>query len=413
MIHTRMRHAHIGHGQQRCRTQRRNLTLHALTRRQGGAGKTRATHGFGEQGVGAVFLRLNNDVIGLGNTNAQLIHRHRLHVIAVGLHHRHLQTGQAHVEVGHGRRVDQTQAHPLTRLEQSGPVLLRALAVDQPGKALHILDVARHHAHIAPHQAVFQRGAKATLAAIAPEVAHRLLLAVVVVSRAFQVAHDAVARVRVLVGQLHHVFAVVAKRLAPLRLNDNRPVGAVRLLKTRMAVKPVGAGLLDREAIGEGLARRNTGVAQPRYAIHLIGQDQPVPVHRSRLVQIVGHVNSDVFAFAKAQNRAGRGAVITNALLAEIAGVDSHPVDGQAVFASPADQRQQRQRGGKSLTQHECLRPSRPDNGRARCRRTPGCRRWQRSRPDPPPAPVPAAGCWRGCAPWCDRRPCPSSCAHG
>ena len=145
-----------------------------------------------------------------------------------------------------------------------------------------------------------------------------------------------------LVGQLHHVFAVVAERLAPLRLDHNGAVGAVRLLKTRMAVKPVGAGLLDREAIGEGLARRNTGVAQPRYAIHLKGQDQPVPVHRGRLIQIVGHVNSDVFAFTKTQNRPGRGAVIANALLAEVTGVDGHPVDGQAVFASPADQRQQR-----------------------------------------------------------------------
>ena len=117
MIHTRMRHAHIGHGQQRRRTQRRNLTLHALTRRQSAAGKTRATHGFGEQGVSLVFLRLNNDVIGLGNANTQLIDRDRLHVIAVGLHHGHFQTGQAHIEVGHGRRVDQPQAHPLTGFE--------------------------------------------------------------------------------------------------------------------------------------------------------------------------------------------------------------------------------------------------------------------------------------------------------
>ncbi len=216
-----------------------------------------------------------------------------------------------------------------------------------------------------------------------------------------------------LVGQLHHVFAVVAERLAPLRLDHDGAVGAVRLLKTRMAVKPVGARLLDREAIGEGLAWRNTGVAQPRYAIHLIGQDQPVPVHRGRLVQIVGHVDGDVFAFAKAQNRAGRGAVIANALFAEVTGVDGHPVDGQAVFTRPADQRQQRQGGSKSFTQHECLRPSRPDSGRAHCRRTPGCRNGRRSRPAQPPAPAPAAGCWRGCAPWCGRRPCPSSCAHG
>ena len=117
MIHTHMRHAHISHGQQGCRTQFGNLTLHFLTRSQGATGKTRAAHGFGEQGVSLVFLRLNDHVIGFGNADAQLIDRNRLHVVAIGLHHGHFQTGQAHVEVGHGRRVDQPQAHPLTGFE--------------------------------------------------------------------------------------------------------------------------------------------------------------------------------------------------------------------------------------------------------------------------------------------------------
>ena len=215
-----------------------------------------------------------------------------------------------------------------------------------------------------------------------------------------------------LVGQLHHVFAVVAERLAPLRFDHDGAVSAIRLLKTRMAVKPVSAGLLDRKAIGEGLARRDARITQAGHTVHLEWQYQPVPVHRGRLIEVVGHVDSDVFAFAKAQNRAGRGAVIANALLAKVAGVDGYPVNGQTVFTGPADQRQQRQRGGNPLTQHECLPPSRPDSGQARCRRIPGCRRWRKSRPARLPAPAPAADCWRDRVPCCDHRPYPSSCAH-
>ena len=56
------------------------------------------------------------------------------------------------------------------------------------------------------------------------------------------------------IGELNHVFAVVAIRLAFFWFDDDGAIGAIRFLKSRMTVEPIGAGLLDREIIGESLA---------------------------------------------------------------------------------------------------------------------------------------------------------------
>ena len=66
---------------------------------------------------------------------------------------------------------------------------------------------------------------------------------------------------------------------------------------------PEGAALLDLEAVGEGLAGRNAGKADPGHAVHLVGQDDPVPVDGGRLAQSVGDTNRDFVALAPAQRR--------------------------------------------------------------------------------------------------------------
>ena len=83
-----------------------------------------------------------------------------------------------------------------------------------------------------------------------------------------------------LVGQLEDIVTVIAEGLARLGFDDDRAEGAVRLLEARMAMKPISAGLNDREAVGEGLAGRDTVVANAGDAIHLKRKDQAVPMDR-------------------------------------------------------------------------------------------------------------------------------------
>ena len=63
---------------------------------------------------------------------------------------------------------------------------------------------------------------------------------------------------------------------------------ACLLLKAGVGVVPVGAGLLDLEAIDEGLAWHDAWVAHPWHAIHRIGEDDPMPVQAGGFVQMVG-----------------------------------------------------------------------------------------------------------------------------
>ena len=49
-------------------------------------------------------------------------------------------------------------------------------------------------------------------------------------------------------------------------------------------------------------------------------KDQAVPVNGRHLIQVVGHVDPDVFTFLEAQHRSRRCAVVSNAFLHKIAG---------------------------------------------------------------------------------------------
>ncbi|MNS77115.1 hypothetical protein D3C72_1106890 [compost metagenome] len=116
------------------------------------------------------------------------------------------------------------------------------------------------------------------------------------------------------------MLAVIADRIDPRWVDDDGTVMADRLLQPRMAVIPIGARLLQRELIDEGLARLDAGEADPRHAVHLERQQQAVPVDRGVLVQGVRHRQAHVLALAHPQQ--GRG---------------QQAVDGEGVARSPAD----------------------------------------------------------------------------
>ena len=92
------------------------------------------------------------DVVGLGDADLELVDGDRPHILAVGLHDRHRQAGDADVEVGLRRGVDDPQPHALAGREQAGPVVERAEAVDGEvvGRAGDVGDVGRVHPHLAP-----------------------------------------------------------------------------------------------------------------------------------------------------------------------------------------------------------------------------------------------------------------------
>lgn len=69
----------------------------------------------------------------------------------------------------------------------------------------------------------------------------------------------------------------------PMGVNDERAVMAALLLKARMAVPPIGAGLADGEFVSEALARPDAGEGDAGDAVILEGEEEAVPVDRAVL----------------------------------------------------------------------------------------------------------------------------------
>ncbi len=136
-----------------------------------------------------------------------------------------------------------------------------------------------------------------------------------------------------LVRQLDHVFPVITVGFAILVVDDDRAIGAVRFLKAGMRMEPVGAVLKDREAVGESLARLDAGIRDARHAVLIEGQNQPVPVDRCIFVEIVRHIDDDIFTFLETKDSRGLRVVVADPLLCEVSCVDGNPVDGKVVFA--------------------------------------------------------------------------------
>src|SRR3546814_9058245 len=80
VIHPPHRHRahHVLHPQPYPGIHRRDLGLHALPWRQSAAGVARAVDRLGEQRIGVLVLRLDDDVVGFGHRNAELVDRDQI-----------------------------------------------------------------------------------------------------------------------------------------------------------------------------------------------------------------------------------------------------------------------------------------------------------------------------------------------
>src|SRR3546814_11312667 len=83
------------------------------------------------------------------------------------------------------------------------------------------------------------------------------------------------------------MLAVVADRVGARGIDDDRTIMAELFLKPRMAVIPIGPRLNDGKFIDKLRARLDAGEADAGNTVHLERQDQPVPVDRAVLVEIV------------------------------------------------------------------------------------------------------------------------------
>src|SRR3546814_5848930 len=80
-------------------------------------------------------------------------------------------------------------------------------------------------------------------------------------------------------------------------------------LKPRMAVIPIGPRLNDGKYIDKLRARLDAGEADAGNTVHLERQDQPVPVDRAVLVEIVDDGQARCLPFLQPDERRGHCAV--------------------------------------------------------------------------------------------------------
>ena len=73
-------------------------------------------------------------------------------------------------------------------------------------------------------------------------------------------------------------------------------------------------GLVKRELVAEGLARRDRLLGQAGHAVHAVGQEHAVPVHRGRTRQPVGDVDTQWSPSSDLDGGPGRAAVVAPAV---------------------------------------------------------------------------------------------------
>ena len=267
-------------------------------------------HRLGEDRV-SVIPWLDDHVDGFARTESELIDGHRLHVNTIDVHHREFQSGNAYVVEGVARTVDHAQPHALTRSEQRRPIAGGGDAVGQIGQrgGRQICEIRRIHPHLVPHLALVDRSGRAVARGVPEEVEDGRLVVVVVVALGLELGEHPH---RVFVGPIReqqHVVTVGADGLGASGVDDDRPVHAREFLEAGVRVVPVGAALLNLEAVREGLAGSDAIEADARYAIHLIRQDDPVPVDGCGFTQLVGHTDCDGVTLTPTQCRCRQRAV--------------------------------------------------------------------------------------------------------
>ena len=307
MVH--VAHAHVPHGQQRPVAQRRDLAAHAEPGRQRRDPHAGAVDGLGDDRVGAVLAGLDDHVIGLGRGDSELVDRDGPHVLAVGGDDGHRQAGNPQVEDRLRARIDDPQPHALARTEQAGPVLLRAVAVDQIGigRARDVEDVGRVHPHLRPHHPLRLRHPMLGVAGQPPRQRHAL--PVEEAALLLEALEDQVRVELAPVAEHDDMLAVIGDGIGLGGIQDEGAVMAFLLLQPRMAVIPVGAGLDDRELVDKGLARPDAREAHAGHAVHLEREDHAVPVDARVLLKAVGHLDPHILSFAQPDERCRQGAV--------------------------------------------------------------------------------------------------------
>ena len=312
-VHHAHVHSHVGMGQDR-----RGIHLRHLgpQRRIGGQIAERIAgpiNRLGEYRIGAIVLRLDDDVVGLRDADAEFIDADRLYILAVGRDHGHLQARNTDIEECHRRAVDEAQAYLLAAFEQPHPAVRRRMTVHQEGIGVagDIRDIAVAHAHVVPHAAPVPHRFDAAFPDLGEQFADGAFAKVIVVAELLQLMVDGVRVLVAPVRQHHHVLAVIAEGFRLDRIDDDRPIGAGLLLKTGVAVIPVGAALRDIELIVVGFTRLDAvkTVADARHAIHLARQDDAMPVDGTVLGEVVGDVQGHSIAFLPAQQRRWHHAV--------------------------------------------------------------------------------------------------------
>ena len=300
-----MIHAHIAHCQGWSRAQRRNRRDHAQARRQSGPSVAAPVDRLTHQRVGLVVPRGDDHVVGLGDPDLEFVGLDRLDVETVGLDDRHRQSRNPDIEKRHRRGVDEAQPDTFPGIEQAGPVVIRAVPIDQIVERCRcrVRDIGRAHSHAAPHQTVAERRHESLARRIAEEIGQCSLLEVIGVTLRHQALEHPMRALERVVGQHDDVFPVIGDRITAARLDDNRPVMAQLFLQTRMGMVPVCTRLANGNAVGEGLTGLYAGKGDARHAIHLIGKQDAMPVDRRVRIEPIVDPKRDVIAFAPAQQR--------------------------------------------------------------------------------------------------------------
>ena len=308
--------AHGGHGAHHVdriepgpRIERRRRRRHAGRWGDDAAGEAGPVDRLGEDRAGAV-AHGELDVVGLARPDPELLDRHRLHRLAVGRDDGHRDAGTAHVEEGRRRRAHEPQANPLAGGGYARPIPGRRRSVHQVGVGggRDVAVVRRVHPRPVPHPPPRQGLARPQAAHIIEEVSGGRLREIVVAAQLLEVREDLQRRFVRPVAQQDGVVPIGRRSGRRARLDDDRAIKP-GLLGQGVRVIPVGARLTQLEAIGEGLAGRDPGKADARHAVHLGGQDDPVPVDAGHLLEAVADAQGDGVALAQSQHGGGHGAV--------------------------------------------------------------------------------------------------------
>ena len=183
MVHI---HAHVHHAQHWTFAPLGNRRGSTLARRKRSARVATSIHRFGKDGVGIVFGR-NQYVQGLGDCQTKLVGINRCHRHAVRLNDLHGQSGNSHIEVASGRRVDKAQANLLARAKDSSPIFPRRQAVHQVGvgRPGDIRNIRTIHSHAPPTQTIRESAPKAHILGLVKEVCDGASLKIVIATVGF------------------------------------------------------------------------------------------------------------------------------------------------------------------------------------------------------------------------------------